>query len=326
MSHPFRFGLQLHDLPLDGAGRDPHAPPAWIERVHHFEALGYSSVLFPDHFSDQWDPTAAVAAIGAATRELRVGTLVYDVDYRHPVVHAKAGATIHLLTGGRHEFGIGAGWMESDYREAGLAYDSPGTRIERLGEALEIILGMWTQEKTSFEGRHYHVRDVARAAKLPEGERPRVLIGGGGRRLLSLAGRYADIVGINPSLPEGRVTSETAADLAPERVRQKVAWVRSAAEAAGRDPDAIELNTLSFVVAVTDDPRPLREALAQNTGMSVEQIADCPLFLTGSATELRERLEKRREETGISYVVFQGADLDLVERFAEAVVEPLSGR
>lgn len=322
MAHPFRFGLQLHALPQGPA--DPDAPPAWAERARRIEALGYSSALFPDHFSEQWDPTVAVTAIAACTRRLRVGTLVYDVDYRHPVVHAKIGATLHLVSGGRHEFGIGAGWMESDYRESGLAYDPPGTRIERLGEALEIILGMWTQEKTSFEGRHYRVREIARAAPLPPGERPRILIGGGGRRLLSLAGRYADIVGINPSLPEGRVTPRTAADLTPERVRQKVAWVRAAAEAAGRDPDAIELSTLSFVVAVSDDPVPLREALARQTGMSVEQVADCPLFLTGSAAELRERLERRRAETGISYVVFQGRDQETVERFAEAVVEPLS--
>lgn len=324
MSHPFRFGIQLQDLPVGSA--DPEAPPAWAERVRRFESLGYSSVFFPDHFSEQWDPAVGLAAVAAATRSLRVGSLVFDVDYRHPVVHAKIGATLHLVSGGRHEFGIGAGWMESDYREAGLSYDRPGTRIERLGEALEIVLGMWTREKTSFEGRHYRVREIARAAALPEGERPPILIGGGGRRLLSLAGRHADIVGINPSLPEGRVTQHTAADLTPERVREKVGWVRSAAEAAGRDPEAIELNTLSFVVAVTDDPKPLREALARSTGMSVEQVADCPLFLTGSPAELRERLERRRQETGISYVVFQGKDPETVERFAEAVVEPLAGR
>jgi probable F420-dependent oxidoreductase len=324
MTHPFRFGVQLHDLPVEPTA--PEAAPAWAERARRIEALGYSSALFPDHFSDQWDPAVGISAVAACTRRLRVGTLVFDVDYRHPVVHAKIGATLDLISGGRHEFGIGAGWMESDYREAGLAYDSPGTRIERLGEALEIILGMWTREKTSFEGRHYRVREIARAAALPEGRRPRILVGGGGRRLLSLAGRYADIVGINPSLPEGRVTSHTAADLAPGRVREKIGWVRDAARAAGRDPDAIELNTLSFVVAVSDDPKPLREALARNTGMSVEQVADCPLFLTGSPAELRERLERRREETGISYVVIQGRELETLERFAEAVVEPLAGR
>ncbi len=316
MPRPFRFGVQLSKLPV----------PGWRESLRRIEALGYSSVLWPDHFGDQWDPTSAIAAAAAVTERLRVGTLVYDVDYRHPVIHAKAGATVHLLSGGRSEFGIGAGWMESDYREAGIPYDPPRVRIERLEEAVQIIRSMWTEERTTFVGRHYRVQEVARAAPLPEGDAPPVLIGGGGPRVLRLAGRHADIVGINPQLHEGRVTAETARDLRPERVREKVRWVREAAEAAGRDPDALELTTLSFAVAVTDEPRPVRELLASRTGMTPEEIADCPLFLTGSGAELRERLEKRREETGINYIVIQGGDPGALERFAEEVAAPLSGR
>jgi alkanesulfonate monooxygenase SsuD/methylene tetrahydromethanopterin reductase-like flavin-dependent oxidoreductase (luciferase family) len=214
--------------------------------------------------------------------------------------------------------------METDYREAGIPYDAPRVRIERLDEALQIIRSMWAQERTSFEGKHYRVREIAQAAKLPPGERPRILVGGGGRRLLSLAGRHADIVGINPSMHEGKVTPRTAADLAPARVREKVGWVREAAEAAGRNPDEIELNSLVFVVALADDPKGIRAALAKNTGMSEAEIADCPLFLTGSAAEVRERLLKRREETGISYVVIQGDDPGRLEQFAEGVVGPLT--
>jgi probable F420-dependent oxidoreductase len=316
VTHPFRFGVQVQKLPTDG----------WADTVRRIEAWGYSTIFIPDHFGTQWEPTAGLAAIAAVTGRINVGTLVYDVDYRHPVVLAKAAATIHLVSGGRHEFGIGAGWMETDYREAGMPYDRPGVRIERLGEALEIIRSMWTQERTSFTGKHYQITNIAQAAELPAGERPRILVGGGGPRLLALAGRYADIVGINPTLIEGKVTPDTPADLAPERVREKVGWVREAAAKAGRDPDAIEFNTLSFVLSVSDDPKPLREALARNTGMTVEQIADCPLFLTGSAAELRDRLQRRREQTGISYVVVQGAKTEALEAFAEAVVAPLAGK
>ncbi len=314
MPRPFRFGVQLATLPSDD----------WQARVQRIEALGYSSVFFPDHFGPQWEPVAALAAVAAVTDRLKVGSLVYDVDYRHPVVLAKAAATTHLLSGGRFEFGLGAGWMESDYREAGMAYDRPSVRIERLEEALRIVRAMWSQEKTSFEGRHYTITDIAQAAKLPAGEQPRVLVGGGGRKVLSVAGRHADIVGINPSMPEGRVTRDTAADLAPERVREKVSWVREAAEAAGRDPDALELNSLVFVVALTDEPQGIREALSKQSGLSVQQVADCPLFLTGSANEICERLAKRREETGISYVVIQGDDPARLEAFAEGVVAPLT--
>jgi probable F420-dependent oxidoreductase len=315
MPRPFRFGVQLSSLPAGD----------WQDRIRRIESLGYSTVFWPDHFSTQWEPIAALAAVAAVTERLNVGSLVLDVDYRHPVVLAKAAATLHLLSRGRHEFGIGAGWMETDYVEAGIPYDRPGVRIARLDEALQIIRSMWTQERTSFEGEHYTIREIAQAAELPPGKQPRILIGGGGRKVLSLAGRHADIVGINPTMVDGKVTKTTVADLAPERVREKVGWVREAAAAAGRSPEDIELNALVFVVALTDQPQGLREALARGSGMTPEEVADCPIFLTGTAAEIRDRLEKRREETGISYVVIQGSS-DALESFAEEIVAPLAGR
>jgi probable F420-dependent oxidoreductase len=315
MSKPFRFAVQLHSLPGD----------AWAERVRTIERLGYSSIFVPDHFGPQWDPTALLAAAAAVTTKLRVGSLVYDVDYRHPVIHAKGAATIQLISGGRHEFGLGAGWMQTDYDEAGMTYDSPGTRISRLDEALTIIKSMWQNERTSFSGKHYKITNIARAAE-PAFAPPKVLIGGGGRRVLRLAGRHADIVGINPTLVEGKVTPRTAADLAPEKLDEKLDWVREGAESAGRSFRDVELNSLTFVVAITDDPKGLRAALGANTGMTPEQIADCPMFLTGSPSEIRDGLEKRRERYGFSYIVIQGRDHAVVESFAEKVVAPLAGK
>ncbi len=313
--HPFRFGIQLSNLPADG----------WRERLQRIEALGYSSVFWPDHFTPMWDPTAALAAAAAVTERINVGSLVYGIDYRHPLVLAKSAATIQVLSGGRHEFGLGAGWMESDYTAAGMAFERPGLRIERLDEALQILRSLWTQEKTSFEGRHYTVRDAERAvAELDPSEPPRVLVGGGGPRLLALAGRHADIVGINPKVAEGRITRTTTHDGVAERAREKVRWVREAAEQAGRDPDLIELNVLVYVVAIADDPAPIRAAIGQQTGLPPEEIASSPMFLTGPASEIQDRLLKQREETGISYVVVQGERPELVESFAEAVVAPLA--
>ncbi len=316
MTRPFRFGVQIVSLPAEG----------WAERVRRIESLGYSTLFCPDHFGPQWDPTTLLAAAAAVSSRLHLGSLVYDVDYRHPVVYAKQAATLQLLSAGRHEFGIGAGWMKTDYDEAGIAYERPGVRIERLDETLRIVRSMWTEEKTSFGGKHYTVREVARAVEPVPPRPPRILIGGGGPRVLRLAGRHADIVGINPTMVEGRITPETAADLAPERMAEKVRWVREGAEAAGRRFADIELNSLSFVTAIVDDPRELRRGLAANTGMSEAQIADCPLFLTGSAREIQDRLQRRREALGISYVVIQGRDLPTLERFAEAVVAPLAGK
>jgi probable F420-dependent oxidoreductase len=316
LPHPFRFGVQLATLP----------PNDWAERLRRIEAWGYDSVFWPDHFGPQWEPVAALAAAAAVTQRLKVGSLVYGIDYRHPIVLAKAAATIQLLSGGRHEFGIGAGWMEADYRQAGMRYDRAGLRIERLEEALAIIRGTWSQEKTSFAGRHYTVSD-AQAAVLPRpAAPPRILIGGGGPKVLAVAGRHADIVGVNPKVAEGRITAAAMQDATAERTLEKVRWVKEAAAAAGRDVAALEWNALVFVAAVTDDPKPLREALAKNGGMTVEQVATCPLYLTGSAAEIREELARRREAFGISYVVIQGHDEKALASFAEHVVAPLAGK
>lgn len=315
MRHPFRFGVQLATLP----------PEDWAERLRRIEGWGYDSVFWPDHFGPQWEPVAALAAAAAVTRRLKVGSLVYGIDYRHPIVLAKAAATIQLLSGGRHEFGLGAGWMESDYRQAGMPYERAGLRIERLEEALRIIRSVWSQDKTSFAGKHYQITD-AQAAVLPRPAPPRILIGGGGPKVLAVAGRHADIVGLNPRVAEGRVTAAAMQDATAERTLEKVRWVREAAAAAGRDAGAIEWNALVFVTAVTDDSKPIREALAKNGGMSVEQVAACPLYLTGSAGEIREALAKRREAFGISYVVIQGPDEKMLASFAEQIVAPLAGK
>jgi len=313
MPRPFRFGVQLSTLPAVD----------WRAHVERIEALGYECLYWPDHFQEQWEPTTALSAAAAASERLRIGSLVYDVDYRHPVVLAKAAATLQLLSGGRHVFGLGAGWMQSDYDEAGIRFDPASVRIERLEEALQIIRSMWSEERTTFEGRHYQVRDIARAAPLSPAGPPRVLVGGGGPKVLAVAGRHADIVGINPKVHEGRVTATTAADCAPERVHEKIRCVREAAEAAGRDPEVIEFNSLVFVVAITDEPGSLREALASGSGMTVDQVADCPLFLTGSAQEIRERLLARREAFGIHEIVIQGREPDVLERFAREIAAPL---
>ena len=315
MPHPFRFGVQLATLP----------PNDWRERIQRIEAWGYDSVFWPDHFGPQWEPVAALAAAAAVTSRLKVGSLVYGIDYRHPIVLAKAAATIQLLSGGRHEFGLGAGWMESDYREAGMPYDRAGLRIERLEEALRIIRGTWSQDKTSFAGKHYQVTD-AQAAVLPRPAPPRILIGGGGPKVLGVAGRHADIVGVNPKVAEGRVTSAAMQDATAERTLEKVRWVKEAAAAAGRDTNALEWNALVFVAAVTDDPKPIREALAKNSKLTIEQVAESPLYLTGSASEMRDTIAKRREALGISYVVIQGHDEKVLSTFAEQIVQPLAGK
>jgi len=316
-AHPFRFGVQLSNLPAEG----------WREQVRAIESLGYATLFVPDHFSPSlWDPTTMLGGVAAVTETLKVGTLVYGIDYRHPVIYARQAATLQLMSNGRHEFGLGAGWMVEDYEWAGLEYERPSVRIKRLDEALTIIRSMWSNETTTFSGEHYQVTDVPLNLAVDSAAPPQILIGGGGRKLLTVAGKHADIVGINPMLPEGRITPEAALDLAPERMVEKLGWLRAAAEDAGRDFDDIELNGLVFMAAVTDDPKPAYEMIAGNFGLSLEQIVDSPLLLVGSPAELVDKLEQRREQTGVSYLVIQGDDMAQLELFAEHVVAPLTGR
>lgn len=316
MPGDFRFGVQIGRLPVDG----------WREKVRHYEELGFSSILFPDHFGKQLEPLAAISAIAGATSKINVGALVFDVDYRHPVILAKAAATLDALSGGRFEFGFGAGWMESDYREAGMQYDPPGVRVSRMEEAIAVMKAMWTQDPANFEGEHYKITGIAGAGESVTKPHPRLLIGGGGKRVLSIAGRHADIVGINPNMAAGKVTGDSAADLSPARTLEKISWVRDAAETAGRDPDEIELTALVFVVAILDDPSPVRTTLAASTGMTEDEVANCPLFLTGPPSEIRDRLVERREQTGISYIVIQdmgNLPPGVLERFSAEIVGPL---
>ena len=310
---PFRFGVQLATLP----------PSDWAERVRSIERWGYDSILWPDHFFfPEWDPIVALTAVAAATTRIKTGTLVYGIDYRHPVVLARAAATAHLLSGGRVEFGIGAGWTEADYAEAGMRYDAASVRVDRLEEALHVIKGIWSSERTTFAGKHYQVTGAQRAVELPSV--PRILIGGGGKKVLGVAGRHADIVGINPRVAEGKITASAARDGMLERTREKIRWVQEAAGAAGRDFAALELNALVFGTVITDDAKPVRELLGKQSGMSPEDVAACPLYLVGSTRAIQDTLLLRREQLGFNYVVIQGRDFALLEKFAAEVVAPLT--
>src|SRR5207244_10381325 len=177
----------------------------WKDNARRVEAHGYSALYLPDHFTDQVGPFAALMAAADATTSLRVGSLVFDNDYRHPVVLAKEAATIDLLSEGRFDLGLGAGWMTSDYEKSGIPLDSAGTRIERMHEGLQIIKGLMAEGSFSFSGKHYQVKDLDGTPKPVQKPHPPILLGGGGRKMLSIAAREADIVNINYNLQEGRI-------------------------------------------------------------------------------------------------------------------------
>jgi probable F420-dependent oxidoreductase len=307
---PFRFGVQLSAAP-DGK--------AWRDKARQAEDLGYSTLFIPDHFGDQWAPLVALTAAAEATTTLRVGSLVFDNDYRHPVELAKEIATLDLLTEGRVEFGLGAGWMKSDYDEAGIPYDRPGIRIERMVEGLHIMKDLWSTGTSSRAGKHYTVTGAQGLPRPHTPPYPPVIIGGGGRRVLSIAAREADIVGFNPNLAAGYVGPEVAATTTAEVYAQRVAWVK---EAAGDRFDSLELQCMVFFCQVVPNRAEIVANLAPMFGLTPEAADRVPIVLLGTVDEICETLQQRRDEYGFSYWVVHEPEMEAMA----PVVSRMAGR
>ena len=269
----------------------------------------------PDHFTDQLAPMPALAAAAAATTSLRVGALVFDNDYKHPVVLAKELATMDVLSDGRVEIGIGAGWMETDYRAAGIPYDRPGVRIDRLEEAARRHQGRdGRRARSRSQGTHYTITDYDGQPKPAQRPHPPILIGGGGRRVLSIAAREADIVGINGQ-HDGRVDRPRGDRHDDARGGRRAAGPRPRGGRASASSD-IEFNIRAFIVRVTDDRAGAVSQIASFVQVEDEMIAASPFALVGSVDEITETLVRRREQLGFSYVIVGGDD---VEPFAPVV-------
>ena len=290
--HTFRFAAQLSKGP-DGTAR------SWAEQARRAEDLGYSALLMPDHFGDQLAPAPALAAAAAATTTLRVGSLVFGNDYRNPFVLAKEAATLDVLSDGRFEMSLGAGWMKTDYEEAGITYDTPRVRVERFEEAVQVVQGLLrTDGPFSFDGRYYAVHGHSLLPRPVQQPGPPLILGGGGPRVLSFAARHADIVSINANLRDGTGGPETAPDMSPDRTRQKVAWVK---EAAGARFEELELNALIGFVLITEDARGIAEAMAPHFGIDPGEALHVPGVLLGTLDEMVDELRWRRDEYGITY-------------------------
>jgi probable F420-dependent oxidoreductase len=305
----FRFGVQEHRAP---------SGTAWKERARLVESLGYAALYLPDHLNDQLGPIAALMGAANATTRLRVGSLVFDNDYRHPVVLAKEAATIDLLSDGRLDLGLGAGWLASDYEAAGMSYDSPGTRIERMEEGLKIIKGLMAGGSYSFKGKHYQINEMEGFPLPLQKPYPPIVIGGGGRRMLQLAAREADIVNVNFNLRDGRVSRNLVLSGLAEATDEKMAWIK---DAAGDRWEHIELSVTVFLANITDDRESVAAAMAPGLGSEPDAVLEMPHFLIGNVDHLVEQLQRRRDRYGISYVIVPG---DVAESFAP-VVERLAG-
>jgi probable F420-dependent oxidoreductase len=292
--HAFRFAAQVSNA----ASRKE-----WVDAARKAEDLGYSTLTMPDHFGDQLAPVPALMAAADATTTLRIGTLVFDNDYKHPLVLAKEAATLDLLSDGRLELGLGAGWMRADYEQSGIAYDPPAARVDRFEEAITVMKGLFADGPFSFAGEHYTITEHEGTPKPRQKPHPPIVIGGGGKRVLSIAARHADIVSVNPDLRAGLGGAETAPNTTPERTSQKIGWVK---EAAGERFADIELNALVGFTMITDDHESITNAMAPTFGISADEVRHVPVCLVGTVEWMIEELQRRREEWGFSYIGFEG--------------------
>ena len=309
---PIRFGLFTSERRI--------SHKHWSTIIPKLEGLRYSTLFQQDHFdTDSYDPIVMLSAASTMTTKLNLGTLVFAVDYRHPVVLAKASAALHLISNGRHEFGIGAGYQPPDYTMSGLRYDPAHIRIDRLMEALEIIKMMWTQDRTTYNGKHYQLKEQEKAADL-EDDLPKIMIGGGGKRMLRVAARYADIVGIvhrwKGNFGQG-VREQTL-----EALKKKIEYVKSSATKINRDPNEIEFQLLSLWSEITDDPDPVIADLAEHFGISKEEVVNSEYVMAGTGPEIREKIQRIYDETDVSYFVISPY-LNQVVQFSKEVIKPL---
>jgi probable F420-dependent oxidoreductase len=305
----FRFGVQLSKA--DSAAD-------WRALARKTEDLGYSTLFIPDHFEDQFGPLVALTVAAEATSTLRVGSLVFGNDYRHPVVLAKEVATLDLFSGGRFEFGLGAGWMTSDYQQSGLTADPAGIRISRMAESLAVMKSLWATGEATYEGEYYRVTGAIGAPEPAQRPHPPIIIGGGGQRVLGIAAREADIVGVNPSLAAGYVGPEVIQTTSAEYYDRRVGWIR---QAAGRRFDTLELQCLTFLVQIVPDRQEAINRLAGALAVTPEQVEGSPIAMVGTTDQIAETLLERRERFGFSYIVVHEAEL---ESFAP-VVAALTG-
>lgn len=304
---PFRFGI---------AGR-AQTRAAWQDFARRAEDLGFSTLVIPDHFTAQMAPLPAIMSAAAVTTRLRFGTNVLDNDFRHPAVLAKEAATVDVLTDGRLELGIGAGWSPSDYAQTGIPFDPGSVRFERLKEAVHIIKSAFGSEPVSFAGKHYNVKNLTVLPKPVQQPHLPILIGASRRQMLTFAAQAADIIGLEDRQWPQRDLHARKIPVAS--ASEQVAIVR---DAAGARFGQIELGILLARIVITDHRREAAESMATELGLSCEQVLRSASILIGSIEAIAEQLQERRETLGITYlVVFQQAVVDGFSR----VVARLAG-
>lgn len=292
----------------------------WVSEVRRLESLGFDTLAVSHHVSHGWQlaPIVAMAFAAANTSRLRILSLVLVNDLHHPALLAKDIATIDVLSGGRVELGIGPGWQADDYTALGVTFESAGTRVARLTESLEVIRQYFTRDSVDFVGDHYRINQMEALPPCVQRPNPPILVGAGSPRMLDLAGRTADIVGIHARMNDNTIDDAATTDLTAARIDSKIAMVRAAASAAGRPPPRLQFSC--HHVHVTDAPSRSapRSSWAHHAEAQADLLRDSPALLIGTATRCAQQLLEWRERFGITYWHL-GHDVDAAARIINEV-------
>jgi len=318
---PFRFGFT-------GGASSKRAK--LLDSARTVEALGFSTFGLADHFVRPLAPLIAGQAVADATTTLRITQTVLAQDFREPAVLAKELATLDVLSEGRLQIGLGAGWLQQEYDDAGVRFESATARIARLEETVLILKGLFTQERLSFSGEHYRVHELQGLPRPVQQPWPPIMIGGGGKKLLSVAARQADIVQLMPSNPNGRSLLD-ASQFSGDAIEEKIGWIRDAAGSRFAD---IELSAQLLECAVTDRPDEHLSDFADRIAMVTarmggadvafdpDELGRSPIVAVGTLDEVCDQLVETRRRYGISYFA---APVDARPEVLAPVIERLAG-
>jgi probable F420-dependent oxidoreductase len=289
LAHSLRFGVTA---PRTASGKD------WSALCRKVEDLGFATLLMPDHLGDQFAPIAALGAGFEATSVLRMGVLVACNDFRHPVVHAKELATLDVLSAGRLEWGIGAGWLAPEYEMAGMPFDEPAVRVERMQESVCVMKSLFGDGPVNFRGQQYEVNGLEGQPKPVQHPHPPLLIGGAGRRMLQFAAREANVVGIAPSLRARSLAGSPPLESVQQAADRQRHWIE---DAAACSVDSLEIHMVAFPAIVTADREARAETLAEPLGLTPPEVLASPHVWLGTVDQIADSLAERRDRFGVSY-------------------------
>jgi probable F420-dependent oxidoreductase len=303
------------------------------------DALDYDYIVFPDHIvlegperqhdphAMAWDMVSVAASVIAATKKIRIGHLVLCNLFRHPVITAQSLMTLDHLSNGRLLAGLGSGWTETEFKMTGIPFPPITERLRMLDEAMTVIKSLWTKEHTTFDGEFYHLKDAILWPKPIQKPCPPIIVGGGGKGLLRVAAKHADIVNIIPDAGKrGHISVDKLKEMTDAAYQEKIHFLREEAKRVGREPNSIRISSFLFAINLTETKAAaikMAEAMAPMFQMSADAVLGSPMVLIGTPEDCVKELKRRVKAWGVTQFMFSafgGIDEKMMRRLKDEVI------